>query len=87
MTQFYFDSIPVMLNSLLGFQPTGAESGSILGNVTWAEGLGKGLTVIVSHGTEVLGSLSLSLLQEVTPSLPETSERSVMGWVFSRQQQ
>lgn len=80
-----------MLNSQLGFLPTGAETGSILGNVTWAEELGKGLTIIMSHGTKVLGSLSLSLLQEVTPCLPErradvTSERSVMGLVLSRQQ-
>lgn len=70
MTPYYVDYIPVMLNSQLEFQQTGAETGSILWNVTWAKGLEKGLTVILSHSTKVLGCSSLLLLQEVTPSLP-----------------
>lgn len=55
-----------MFNSWLEFQKTEAEIGSMFCNVTWAKGLGKMLAAISSHSTNILGCLSLLLLEDMT---------------------
>lgn len=56
-----------MLNSWLEFRQIDADIGSILCNVNWTKGLGKGLAAISSHGTKIWGCFSYLFLRDMIP--------------------